>query len=290
MSHKQQQKLIIIGFLTVPLLLLVVFSLYPAVYLVYLSFMSWDGFSPEKTWAGLANYREFFGNKEMLQVLSHNFVYLIWGLFQVALGLFFALLLNTKLRGRNAYRVILFAPYIMNGVAVAYMFNYVFNSEYGSLNALLNAIGLESLATSWFGRPGLVNHVLASIGVWKWFGFNMVLFLAALQSINTDMIEAARIDGANRRQITFNIIIPNIIRIIELNLFLTVTGSLEVFELPFLLTSGGPLGSSETFVTQTIDTAFEYYNFGLASAMSTVLVVIVAIVLTLQKFVIRRWE
>lgn len=290
MSYKLQQKLIIIGFLTLPLLLLVSFSLYPAVYLIYLSFTSWDGLSPDKTWSGLANYREFFANTEMLSVLTHNLVYLFWGIVQVAVGLFFALILNSKLRGRNMYRVVLFAPYIMNGVAVAYMFNYVFDSQNGSLNFLLTAAGLGNLATSWFGSPELVNHVLAYINLWKYFGFNMVLFLAALQSVPSDIIEAARIDGANQRQIVTRIIIPNIITVIELNLFLTVTGALEVFETPFLLTAGGPLGASETFVMRTVATAFEYSNFGLASTMSTVLVVIVAIVLSLQKLVIRRWE
>src|SRR5690606_19373895 len=192
-------------------------------------------YSPDKVWIGLGNYQHLFSNGEMFKVFSHNLIYLLWGFIQVALGLFFALLLNTKLRGRNIYRVILFMPYIMNGVAVAYMFGYVFNSEYGSLNALLTAVGLESWATSWFGRSELVNHVLASINVWKYFGFNMVLFLAAVQSIPTDIIEAARIDGAGRARIVRHLILPSIVTVIELNLFLTVTGALEVFELPFVL-------------------------------------------------------
>jgi len=290
LSYQQQKTILIVAFLLVPLALLAVFSLYPALYLLYLSFMSWDGYSAEKTWVGFSNFKELFENKEILSVFAHNFVYLLWGLLQNALGLFFALLLNSRLRGRNVYRVILFMPYIMNGVAVAYMFNYVFNSEYGSLNSALRMIGLDDMAISWFGSVGLVNHVLAFITLWKFMGFNMVVYLAALQSIPSDIIEAARIDGASRLQIIGRIVVPNIVKVIELNLFLTIIGSLEVFDLPFLLTKGGPLGASETYVTKTVSTAFSFNNFGLASAMSVSLIVVVVAVLAIQRLVMRRWD
>ncbi|MGG4142130.1 sugar ABC transporter permease [Paenibacillus algorifonticola] len=290
MSYILQKRMLIVLFLLIPLVLLSVFALYPAVYLVYLSFMSWDGYSPEKTWAGLANYREVFANKEIWAAFGHNFVYLGWGLLQNALGLFFALLLNSRLRGRNVYRVVLFMPYIMNGVAVAYMFNYVFNSEYGSLNTLLHGIGLDLLAISWFGSPKVVNHVLGFITLWKFMGLNMVIYLAALQSVPSEIIEAARMDGASRWQTIVHVILPNMTKVIELNLFLTIIGTLEIFDLPFLLTKGGPLGASETFLTKTIDTAFKFNNFGMASAMSLTLIASVIVVLSIQKIVTRRWS
>ncbi|OAO89192.1 hypothetical protein AXX17_ATUG03440, partial [Arabidopsis thaliana] len=272
LSYGSQKKILIILFLLIPIALLATFALYPAIYLVYLSFMSWDGFSPEKTWAGLGNYREVFSNKEIWGAFLHNLVYLGWGILQNGLGLCFALLLNSKLRGRNAYRVMLFMPYIMNGVAVAYMFNYVFNSEYGSFNTLLRSMGLDSLAISWFGSPKAVNHVLGFITLWKFMGLNMVIYLAALQSVPSDIIEAAKIDGATRFQTTTRVILPNITKVIELNLFLTIIGTLEIFDLPFILTNGGPLGASDTFLTKTIETAFKFNNFGMASAMSVTLI------------------
>nr|WP_238357399.1 sugar ABC transporter permease [Cohnella zeiphila] len=281
--------MLIVLFLLVPLALLAMFSLYPAFYLIYLSFMTWDGFSPEKTWAGLANYKEVFHNREIWAAFSHNFVYLGWGLFQNALGLLFALLLNSRMKGRNAYRVVLFMPYIMNGVAVAYMFNYVFNSEYGSLNTLLHGVGLDSWAISWFGSPKFVNHVLGFITLWKFMGLNMVIYLAALQSVPSEIVEAARIDGASRAQAILHVILPNITKVIELNLFLTIIGTLEIFDLPFLLTDGGPLGASETFLTMTMSTAFKFNNFGMASAMSITLIAAVIVVLGIQRFVTRRW-
>ncbi len=290
MSYGFQKRILIILFLLVPIALLATFALYPAVYLVYLSFMTWDGFSPEKTWAGLANYKEVFENKEVWAAFGHNFVYLGWGLLQNALGLAFALLLNSRLKGRNAYRVMLFMPYIMNGVAVAYMFNYVFNSEYGSFNTLLRGMGLDSLAISWFGSPKAVNHVLGFITLWKFMGLNMVIYLAALQSVPSEIEEAARIDGASRFQAILHVILPNITKVIELNLFLTIIGTLEIFDLPFILTGGGPLGASDTFLTKTVATAFKFNNFGMASAMSVTLIAAVVVVLSVQRLVTRRWS
>jgi len=290
MSYGFQKRILIILFLLVPIALLATFALYPAVYLVYLSFMTWDGFSPEKTWAGLANYKEVFENKEVWAAFGHNFVYLGWGLLQNALGLAFALLLNSRLKGRNAYRVMLFMPYIMNGVAVAYMFNYVFNSEYGSFNTLLRGMGLDSLAISWFGSPKAVNHVLGFITLWKFMGLNMVIYLAALQSVPSEIEEAARIDGASRFQAILHVILPNITKVIELNLFLTIIGTLEIFDLPFILTGGGPLGASDTFLTKTVATAFKFNNFGMASAMSVTLIAAVVVVLSIQRLVTRRWS
>ncbi len=290
LSYKQQKMVIVCSFLLAPLFFLTVFSLYPAGYLIYLSLTDWDGISKVKEWVGFANYRDVFRMEDILNAFSHNLIYLFWGMFQIALGLFAALIVNSRLKGRNMYRVILFMPYIMNGVAVAYMFNYVYHTEYGSLNAMLRFIGLDNLTQSWFGSPKLVNHALAFISVWKYTGFNMVIFLAALQSIPSEMIEAARIDGAKRHQIVWHIILPNLITVIELLLFLTIIGSLEVFDLPFLLTAGGPLGASETFVTMTVDTAFEFANFGLASAMSTTLMAVVTLLIFTQRMLIKRWE
>lgn len=290
LPYKVQRKIIIVTFLAVPLLLLGTFSLYPAAFLVFLSFVSWDGMLGDKLWVGLKHYRQIFSDLSIFSVFSHNAAYLYMGFIQNFIALFFAVILNTRLRGRNVYRVILFAPYILNGVAVAFMFNYVYHVEYGSLNAVLKLVGLQSLGeTNWLGNSGLVNHTLASIGLWKYMGFNLVIYLAALQSVPKSILEAAQIDGAGSWRTAWSITIPNIARIIELNLFLIIIGSLEAFDLPFVLTKGGPMGASETFVLKTIDTAFKFKNFGLASAMSVTLVALVGLVLVIQRLFFKKW-
>lgn len=144
--------------------------------------------------------------------------------------------------------------------------------------------------TSWLGNKDFVNYTLASVGLWRFMGFNMVIYLGALQSIPSDLYEAASIDGANAWQKFSRITLPNIYKIIELNLFLTVTGALEVFDLPFVLTKGGPAGASETFVMKIIETAFQFNNYGLASAMSVVLLLFVVIVLSIQRYILSRGD
>lgn len=289
MSYLKQKRIIIFTFLLIPVSLLLLFTYYPAAKLVYFSFTAWDGYSPEKPWVGLDNYREVFLNPDIFGVFAHNFAYFVMGLVQNVIAIYFAVILNTRLRGKNVFRLLLFLPYIMNGVAVAFMFGYVFDTTQGSLNLFLNSIGLTRLSeTSWLGTQGLVNYALASTGLWRFMGYNMVIYIASLQAIPSDLYEAAKIDGANAWQTFWRITLPNMKPVIQLNLFLTVTGALEVFDLPFVLTKGGPAGASQTYVQRVVETAFAYNNYGLASAMSIILLFFVIVVVGLQQFVLSR--
>lgn len=289
MSYLKQKRIIIYSFLLIPVSLLLLFTYYPAAKLLYFSFTAWDGYSPEKPWVGLENYREVFLNPDIFGVFAHNFAYFVMGLIQNVIAIYFAVILNTRLRGKNGFRLLLFLPYIMNGVAVAFMFGYVFDTTQGSLNLFLNSIGLTHLSeTSWLGTKGLVNYSLASTGLWRFMGYNMVIYIASLQAIPSDIYEAAKMDGANAWQTFWRITLPNMKPVIQLNLFLTVTGALEVFDLPFVLTKGGPAGASQTYVQRVVETAFAYNNYGLASAMSIILLFFVIVVVGLQQFVLSR--
>lgn len=289
LSYQAQKRIILLCFMSVPLALLALFTFYPAVKLVWMSFTDWDGLEANPTWIGFANFVEVFTNRDLFGVFLNQIPYAVVGIVQNAIAIVFAVILNSKLRGRNGFRVLMFLPFIMNAVAVAFMFQYVFDTTNGSLNILLGAVGLDGLAkTSWLGNTSLVNFSLASISMWRFLGYNMVIYLGALQSIPADMYEAAEIDGAGRWQKLVRLTLPNLTKIIQLNMFLTLSGALAVFDLPFVLTKGGPAGSSETFLFKTINTAFQFNNFGLASAMSVVLLLIVVVVLALQNLVIGR--
>ncbi|MBB3113704.1 multiple sugar transport system permease protein [Paenibacillus phyllosphaerae] len=287
-SYRAQRWLVLVGFLAVPLTLLVMLTYYPAVKLLMQSFTDWDGISSESNWIGWENYKEIFTNSDLFGVFLHQIPYVFVGIVQNVIAILFAIILNSRLKGRNFFRVMLFLPFIMNAVAVAFMFQYVLDTTNGSLNGLLGAVGLESLQQSWLGNESIVNYSLASIGFWRFMGYNMVIYLAALQSIPGDMYEAARIDGANRLQTIWHLTLPNLTKIIQLNMFLTISGALAVFDLPFVLTKGGPAGASETFLLKTITTAFQFNNFGLASAMSIVLLVLTVLILAIQNVVINR--
>jgi len=286
MSYRTQRLLIIIGFLAVPLALLCIFTYYPAIRMVYLSFTDYNGYSANAEWIGLDNYKTIFTNPDFFGVFLNQIPYVIVGVIQNFVALMFAIILNSKLRGRNFFRVMLFLPFIMNAVAVSFMFQYVYDTTQGSLNLLLGFLGLESLQQSWLGNVNIVNYSLASIGFWRFMGYNMVIYLAALQSLPSDMYEAAKIDGAGRFRTIWSLTLPNMTKIIQLNMFLTLSGALSVFEYPFVLTKGGPVGASETFLLKTLETAFQFNNFGLASAMSIVLLIFVIILLVIQNAVI----
>lgn len=275
-----------ICFLTIPLAMLLLFTYYPAVRLVYLSFTSWDGISSDISWIGLENYKEVFLNPDLFGVFLHQIPYALIGIIQNVIAILFAVILNSKLRGRNFFRVLMFLPYIMNAVAVAFMFQYVLDTTNGSLNGLLGLLGLESWQQSWLGNETLVNFSLASISMWRFMGYNMVIYIGALQAIPGDIYEAAKIDGSGRFQTLWYITIPNITKIIQLNMFLTLSGALAIFDLPYVLTKGGPAGASQTFLLKTTETAFQFNNFGLASAMSVVLLLMTIIILGLQNSVI----
>ncbi|MCL6442977.1 MAG: sugar ABC transporter permease [Alicyclobacillus sp.] len=279
-SYKQQKYLVVVGFLVIPLALLCIFSFYPALKLIFLSFTSWDGFSPTAPFVGLHNYRIIFTNGSMFQVFRHNFAYFIGGIVQNIIALYFAVVLNSAIRARNFWRVVLFLPYVLNSVAIAYMFKFVFQDT-GALNVVLQHLGMPGLAHSWLGDPAIVNWTLAFVSLWKFMGFNMVIYLAALQSVDQELYEAATLDGATGFQQFRFITLPNIMSIVQINMLLTVSGALEVFDIPFVMTNASP--DTSTFVTQTVNIAFKFDNYGLASAMGVVLLIIVMIVISIQR-------
>ncbi|WP_256756987.1 carbohydrate ABC transporter permease [Cohnella sp. WQ 127256] len=285
-SYKVQRYIILFGFLTVPLVLLCMFSLYPAVSLFYFSFTEWDGLGFDQKWVGLANYKEIFMRPEIFGAFKNNLYYFVGGILQTAIALYFAIILNGRLRGRYAFRVLLFLPYVLHSVATVIMFKNLYHAEYGSINVFLGAIGLESWQQMWLGNPKLVNYSLAFISMWKYFGLSMVIFIGALQSIPRDLYEASTIDGASSWQSFRFITLPSLRRVIELMLVLTLTGALEAFDIPFIMMLGA--NGTSTFVIQTVDMAFHFEKFGLASAMAVVLLFIVIFFIFIQRKVLFR--
>jgi multiple sugar transport system permease protein len=287
-SYKTQKYMILFGFLTVPVLLLLTFSYYPAVSLLYYSLTDWTGIGWEMHGVGLANYKEIFTRPEIFGVFKNNAYYFVGGLVQTALALYFAVILSRKLRGRNVFRGLLFLPYVLHSVATVIMFRNVYHAEYGTLNLFLAAVGLSSWQQQWLGNPHLVNFSLAFISMWKYMGLNMVIFIGALQSIPEDLYESAAIDGASGWQSFRHITVPSIRRVIELMMILTLTGALEVFDIPYIMMLGA--NDTGTFVSTTVDMAFKFRKAGLASAMAVVLLMIVLLFIYIQRKLLFREE
>lgn len=267
-------------FLSVPLVLLLVFTYLPVVNMFWYSLTSWDGLDPEKEFVGIDNYVEIFTRPELFNVFFVSLYYLVASVLQIVLALYFATILSFKVRFSNLFKGILFFPYLINGVAIAFVFLYFFRPG-GTLESLMALVGAEGATRSWLGDPGTVNYSLAGVSVWRYMGLNFVLFLGAIQSIPSQLYEAAEIDGANRWQQFRFIIAPGIRPILGLTFILAVSGSLAVFEIPFIMTGG--TNGSETFVIQTVDLAFRFNRYGVASASAVVLLAIVLVVTWLQR-------
>ena len=269
-------------FLAVPLAFLVVFTYVPVANLFWYSFTSWDGLSPAKPFVGDRNYVELFTRPALFQVFFVSLFYLVGSVVQIALAVFLAAILSFRVRFRNLFKGIIFFPYLINGVAIAFIFLYFFKPG-GTLDSVLAAVGVHG-SHLWLGNPGLVNTSLTGTSVWRFMGLNFVLFLGAIQSIPAQLYEAAEIDGASRVQQFFHIILPGIRPIVSLSFILAISGSLSVFEIPYIMTGGA--NGSKTFVIQTVQQAFVFNKVGLASAAAVVLFVVILVFTAIQRAVV----
>lgn len=285
LSYKAQKRLIIFLFSLVPVLLLLTFAYLPLLNMIYYSFTDWNGFSKTKHFVGWENYRQIFTNPGYFSVFKVSLYYFFASFVQLGLALYFATILTFKVRFQNFFKGVLFFPYLLNGVAIGFMF-LIFFRPGGTLDTVLNFLGLGKYTQYWLGNPDIINISLASTSVWRYMGFNFIIFLGAISSVPREIYEAADIDGANRWHQFRYIILPSIKPIILLNLILSVSGSISVFEIPYIMTGGA--NGSKTFVIQTVDIAFKYGKIGLASAMAVVLLIIVIIVTLIQRMAVRE--
>ena len=278
LTYKKQQKVVAFLFLLVPVALTIIFGYLPFVSMVEYSFMRWDGMG-EKEFIGFKNYVDALTRPENYRVFKVALYYLVASVVQIALALFFATILSFNLKGKSFFKGVLFFPYLINGVAIGLIFLYFFRDT-GTLNTFLKFLGFKG-ETLWLTDPKIVNWSIAFTSVWRYMGYNMIMFLGAIQSIPSEIYEAAELDGANYWDVFWHIILKTIMPIVKLMVILSITGSLSAFETPYIMTGGG--NGSETFVIRTVDTAFKYNKIGLASAMAIILTVIVLIVTAIQE-------
>lgn len=285
-GYKRQRTITIITFLLIPLVLLFGFSYLPAIKLFQFSFTDWDGMSNTFKYIGLNNYKEIFQDHTAIDTLMNNLAYILAVIVQVILGLYFAIILDSNLKAKNFFRSAVFMPYVLNGMAVAFMFNYMYNYNDGPINIFLRSVGLGNHAIHFLSNTWYSNLSLAFLLIWKCTGFTMVVFLGALQSISKEQYEAASIDGSNFFQNIRYITIPSIKPVIIINLFLSLNGALQAFFEPFVITQGGPGTRTATFALNAYYEAFRFNNFGIASALGVFLLFIIIVVMIFQRAVV----
>ncbi|KAF6575784.1 sugar ABC transporter permease [Paenibacillus sp. FSL M8-0228] len=287
LSYSKQRLAIIVAFSFIPLALLITFAYLPVINMFKYSFSDWNGYSKRLEYVGFENYIKIFTDPEYFSVFKVSLYYFVATFVQMGLALYFASILSFQTWFKNFFKGVLFFPSLMNGVAIGFIFLFFFKPD-GTLDTLLQAVGLGSYVKLWLGNPEIINISLAGTSIWRYMGFNFIVFLGAISSISSDLYEAADIDGANRWHQFRSIILPSIKRILQLNLILAISGAVSAFDIPYIMTGGS--NGSETFVIQTLDVAFKYSKVGLASAMAVVLLLIVIAVTLLQRLLIRGEE
>ncbi len=280
-SGKKREGLSALLFLSPTLVIFSLFVVFPVFFSFYLSFHKWNMFSPDRPFVGLENYLQIVRNPEFWGVLKNTFIYTLGTVpLNMALSLVIAWFLNKKLAGRRILRTAFFAPVVMSSVAAAVIWRWVYEPNFGVLNYCLGLLGIPSV--NWLNDPAAAMFALIVMGVWKTFGVNMVLFSAGLQGIPDHYYEAAEIDGAGRWAKFWNITLPLLSPTTFFILVMSVIGSFQVFDTVYVLTSGGPLGSTKVLVFYLYEHAFKFFEMGYASAVAYLLFAIIFVLTLLQ--------
>jgi len=278
----------VLVFLAPALLLYGVFVLYPIVQSLRYSLYDWNGLESLDHFVGFDNFRRAYHDPLFRDAVRHNAIIVMLSLaLQIPCALGLAMLLNARLPGRAVLRVLFFAPYVLSEVVTGVVWRQILRPD-GLLDHILNEIGANGLVHEWLADPNVVLYSLFFVISWKYFGFHMILLLAGLQQIPTELGEAAAIDGASAWQRFRHITLPLLGPTLRVSIFLSIIGALQLFDLVWVTTKGGPIGSSSTMATYLYD-QFRKNLFGYASAVSIVIFVLsLMVALLYQRFALRR--
>lgn len=284
-------RLTIIGFLSPALILFCVLVLAPILLAGYASLFRWNGFGglPDD-FVGLDNFRRLLDDQIFLDDLQHAAVLIILGLvIQLPFALGLAVLLNQNLRGRAIYRLLFFVPYVFSEVITAVLFTSVLSPNQGLATQLLEKMGFGEDAGTWLGDPNTVIYAVFFVMTWKYFGFYMILFLAGIQDIPMELGEAAALDGAGSWRKFRHITLPLLGPTIRTSIFLSILGTLQLFDMVWVFTGGGPVHASETMAVTMFQYGFRRFEVGYASAISVAMFLLSFVfALFYQRFVMRR--
>ena len=282
------------AFVAPALMVIAVFFFLPVLAGFALSFTDFDIYAladiGNLRFVGLANYVELLQTPLFWKALGNTLYFVGVGVpLSIAVSLGAALLLNSKLaKFRPFFRVALFAPVVTTLVAVAIVWRYLLHTRSGLINYGLEGVGLTPI--DWLGDPHWAMPAIILFAVWKNFGYNMIIFLAGLQSIPEELYEAARIDGASSGQQLRHVTLPSLAPVILLVSVLTMAGYFQLFAEPYVMTQGGPLQSTVSVLYFMYEEGFKWWNLGFASAIAFVLFVLMFVVTMLQLYVARRRE
>lgn len=275
-------------FLAPSLLLFAIFTAIPVISAFFISFTQWNLFN-EVTWVGIGNYLELARDEIFAKVLGNTAYFVLVSVpVQIVLALLCALVLNRGIKGQTFFRVVYFLPVVTSTVAAALVWAWLFNSNFGLINAALSLVGVTDLP-KWMGSTRWAMPAIIIVSIWQNLGYAMVLFLAGLQNIGKDVHDAAALDGATGWDRFWHITLPLLSPTTFFVLVISIIGSFQVFELVLVMTKAGPANATNTLVYYIYQNGFQFYQMGYASAAAMVLFLIVLIFTLVQYKLQRRW-
>ncbi|RRD46936.1 carbohydrate ABC transporter permease [Tessaracoccus sp. OH4464_COT-324] len=282
----------VVAFTLPALTLLALFIAWPIMKAVEFSFYRWKGFGPLVDFVGLQNYVSVLTNDVFTSSVGHNFFIVFVSIaLQLPLGLAIALLLNQKIRGQGVLRTIVFVPYVVAEVIAGVVWYQLLQPKYGVFDSLMSSIGLQGPPQGWLGTQDYALWTVMIVLTWKYLGLAIILFLAGLQGVPDEVLEASAIDGASWWQTQRHITIPMLGPTLKTWVFLSMVGSLQLFDMVWILTKGGPANATTTMATFLINEGTKRSNYGIAGAASVILFIIaLTCSVFYQRFVMRSDE
>lgn len=266
--------------------------LVPFIYSIVISLTNWTGIGFDFDFVGLSNYIDIINDKNFFEVMRNTIVYFIELVgIQFVVSISLAELVNGKFRGSKFFKSVFFLPTVVCTVAVGFIWNVMFDSVNGPIKAFFESVGAETLAnTYWLSNPQTAIHCVSFVSVWQWTGWSMVIYIAGMQAIDESLYEAASIDGANPFQKFFRITLPLLAPSITINLVNSTIGALKMFDLPFVMTGGGPGYATETMGMLMYNYTFSLNKVGYGAAIAILMFIIIMIVSFIQTVLLRKNE
>ncbi|WP_205328195.1 carbohydrate ABC transporter permease [Glycomyces sp. YM15] len=277
------------AFISPALILFILFVLVPVLFAAYTAFFRWNGLGGFPTdFVGLENFQTMLQDKVFLADLWRILLITILSIaVQLPMAFGLAMLLHQNFPGRTAFRLLFFVPYILTEAVTAVLFRLIFSPRRGFADAVLSGFGIDGIG--WLSDRNLVIFVIFGILTWKFFGFHMILYLAGRQSIPEELYEAAKVDGATGKQLFRHITLPLMGPTLRITVFLSVIGTVQLFDLVYVLTKGGPFHASETLAITMYEQGFVRNQIGYASALSIAMFLLsLVFALIYQRYVLGR--
>jgi ABC-type sugar transport system permease subunit len=274
LDSRIRYKLTPYAFLALPVIIYLIWIIGPTIYSFYLSLTRWDGLSAPQ-FIGFRNFKHLFQDEVFYISLSNNIEWIILFMtIPIVLGLTLAMVLNRDVPGAKGYKAAFFMPMVLSLVVCGLVWSWLYAPHSGLINSVLRRIGLEELATGWLSNPKVVMESVIAVAVWRQVGYVMVLYLAGLQSVDQNLVDASEVDGANAFQRFFHVILPQLAPVTVIVIVISIIDSVRAFDLVSVMTRGGPFNQSSVLANYMYIEAFNNYRMGYGAAISVIIFII----------------